>query len=86
MYLYLLLPFGGLFSLVLAALAAYSYRADSFRVPATVAPAVSVGAVLWVAVNSVFAIAVTICLLVVGFVWIILGSFNPLKAEETQSE
>jgi hypothetical protein len=85
-YLYTLLLFGVPFTLVLAVLAAYSYRVGSFRTPAAVVSAVCVGAVLWVVANSVFAIAVTIGLLVIGLVWIVLGSFNPLRAEGGRGE
>ena len=85
-YLYTLLLFGVPFTLVLAVLAAYSYRVGSFRTPAAVVSAVCVGAVLWVVANSVFAIAVTIGLLVSGLVWIVLGSFNPLRAEGGRGE
>lgn len=80
-YIYMLLLFGVPFTLALGVLAAYSYRVGSFRTPAAVASAVSVGAVLWVVANSVFAIAVTGVLLVIGLGWVIFGSFNPLGAE-----
>jgi hypothetical protein len=81
-YLLVLLLFGVPFTFVLAVLAVYSYRIGSFRIPATVVSAVSVGAVLRPVANSVFAIAVTIGLLIVGLVWIIAGGFNPLKASD----
>lgn len=80
MYLFVLLLFGIPFTLLLGVLAVYSYLTDSFRLPATVVSAVSVGTVVTAVTNSQVAIVATVALLVVGLVWIIRGSFDPLRA------
>ncbi|ELZ56834.1 MULTISPECIES: hypothetical protein [Halorubrum] len=81
-YLYVLLLFGIPFTLALAVLAVYSYRADSFRLPATIVAAVGVGAVSTAATaNVVGGVATAIGVFVVGLAWTGLGSFDPLNSE-----
>lgn len=75
--IYALLLFAIPLIAVLAILAAYSYRVDSFRIPAT---AVS-GIVIGVGGHAVVDLRLLIpaCLLIAAAVWILLDDFKPLK-------
>lgn len=81
MYLFVLLFFGIPLTAVLAFLAVYSYRTDSFRTPATVVSVVSVGTAVWLRAveGTVVPIVATVALLVVAFIWITMG---PVRSAE----
>ena len=75
------LLFGIPLTAVLAILAAYSYRVDSFRIPATTVSGISITVVLARVVNSLAAISIGLLSLVL--VWIKLSGFDPLRAEDS---
>lgn len=81
LYIYALLLFGIPLTAVLAILAAYSYRVDSFRIPATTVSGISITVVLARVVNPLAAVSIGLLSLVL--VWIKLSGFDPLRAEDS---